>query len=137
MNTSTLQSMMALNSLMISSLELTIKSYLNSARAAKKIGEKAFAIEDYKQADFFRKKLATRVACQVAMKADMEEINTTARIRAKGVRLFGAEQEAILAAPSITSVEIEAAMDEALAVKFPPKADTRPADHPSFAKKAV
>lgn len=139
MNNANLQSLMSLNSAMITILEETLKEFLRSAKINVQIDEKAFAIEDYKQAEFYRKKLAIRVRCQHALKAAMAENNNTARIRAKGVRMFGAEQEAILATPSVTSVEIEAALDEALAIKFPKKADTRPADHPSFlkAKKAA
>jgi hypothetical protein len=137
MKNSTLQSLMALNAKLITDTEGRIDSYLVSARAELQLGEKAFAIEDYKEANVYRKVLAKLVKNQKELKAAMAENNTVSRIRAKGVRMFGAELEAEMSAPLVTSVEVEAALDEALALKFPPKADTRQADHPSFGLKAA
>lgn len=134
MKTATLQSLLALNSMMITALEATVKDLYDSARGMKAKGEIAYAIEDYKLASFYRKKLAIRVASQKELKAAITENNTKARIKAKVVRMFGKEVHDGAFAPRITSVEIEAALDELLAIKFPKKADTRPANHKSFQK---
>lgn len=133
MKNASIQSLLATNAAMISVYHDVIGAFLDSARMSTKAGEKAFAIEDYKQADKNRIKLAKLVRAQNDLKAAMAHNNAVTRIKAKGVRMFGArEASEMMAAPIITNVEIEAALDEALAIKFPPKADTRPADHPSF-----
>lgn len=136
MKTSTLQSLVATQAKIIRGLSDAVAEYVKSAQQMTKIGEKAYAIADYKEANFFRTKLAQAVANQKELKAELAGNNSLARIRAKGVRAFGADKEAVLFTPSITSVEIESALDEVIAIKYPKKADSRTADHPSFKKAA-
>lgn len=134
MKNATLQALMADNALIITNAHRTIKDCINDAKLFALIGEKAFSVAAYKEADKFRALVAKRVVSQVAMKTEMAYNNTVARIEAKKSKLFGAAP--LVFSPEVISVDMEAALDEMMAEKFPAKADTRPADHPSFTKAA-
>lgn len=134
MKNSTLQSQISFNAVVIKAAEETIQHYLDSAKFLNAIGEKAFAIADYKEAGKFRVILAKRVAAQIDMKAEMAFNNQIARIEAKKTKLFGAATEG--QSPEHLAIEVESALDELIAIKYPAKADSRPADHPSFKKAA-
>lgn len=134
MKNSTLQSQISFNAVVIKAAEETIQHYLDSAKFLNAVGEKAFAIADYKEAGKFRAILAKRVAAQIDMKAEMAFNNQKARIEAKKTRLFGAVPA--VNSPEHIAYEVESVLDDLIANQFPAKADTRPADHPSFKKAA-
>lgn len=126
MHTTNLQTLLANNAKQITMRHAILGLHLADAKYYAASGEKAYAVEAYKKADKQRPKLAKLVALQRTIKAAIADNARDLRIRAKVARLV-AKAGFVSPVPEVelTSREVEAALDDLIAVFIPKKADSR------------
>ncbi len=124
MQPSNIQAMIAINAARITEMGIQIGYLIDQAKFFKQTGEPAFCIDAYKKADHKRSKLAKAVSLQRSMKAELDAYYRFDRIIAKSSTLTKAGVF-IVSDIDDTDYEVEAKLDAAMLLTFPPKADSR------------